>query len=443
MSRLEFHSKQIFVLSLGLVLAAIYGTNAIVTLDHLAMMDRGYLVFMDDIWISYGNPSSGGLANSPGYLSTIVAGIPLLAWNSMYSPVVFLVLLQLASYLLLDDVVKRVFPGDNVRLLFVVLYWLNPWLLSLTTIWNPSYLLVLSALHLWTASRMFQSKSFFLTMLHVLSIGMAVQFHMSAFILALVSLLLFYKRLIKVNWPGFISGSAAIVLSLVPFILAAKSNWLLIEGNDYGGKYYIGRSVIHVYPVLKSILYWLRYGSLLFSSDIVFQARFEWLTHTSVPRMLATYLWQSILVFAGVASLMVSARASWLCFSKVGKAFWMPGNHGISKNGNESEKWLVWYCFCVFLAVVSCAVLSPITFNYWHLLIVFPFALMPLLMLFPSKPAIPVFGRYLYTKSFVVVLCTYLIAVNLVASHDSERFSYRSSYADQLNLQLFQLKDRR
>ncbi len=420
---------------MGLGLAMIYATNNIVTIDHINMLSRGYLAADLGIWSPFGNPSSGGMGSTPGYLSSFVVGFPLMIFRSNYSPIVFLLVLQVVAYLLMDNVVKTVFKAQWLRLVFAGLFWLNPWLLHETAIWNPSYLFLFGAMHLWSGLKMSQKKSIFYTVIHVMAIGLAVQLHFSALVLAIVSLFLFYKNLIKVDWAGFTFAAMLVIFSLGTFLIGAISDPSLIYSSTAVEKYYFGRSLIHVYPILKSMLYWLRYGSFYFSHQIVLFAQFEWIADSENLRMLAVYFWRGLVLLIGAGTVAISFTASYRAFRQIGSDFWRPG---ITRSNIENlgEGWLMHYSFCVFLAIVVCAILSPITFNAWHLIIVFGAALMPLLKLLndnsDSLNALSRFRKWIG----MVLICSYLILVNLVAAHDSYRFSYKVSFDQQVNEQL-------
>ena len=183
--------------SLGLFLSYWYATHQIVDGDITQMLDKGYHGFYTGEWSSYGNAASV-VGNVPGSLLAFVVGLPLFIVDSPWAPMGFLIFLHGASFFLLDNVVKNIF-NSQIRLVFLVIYWLNPWFLFENILYNPSYLFFFSALHLWTAFKLKEEKSFIYSFLHVLSIGMAMQLHYSWIILAIMSAVLLYKNTVKVN----------------------------------------------------------------------------------------------------------------------------------------------------------------------------------------------------------------------------------------------------
>ena len=86
------------------------------------------------------------------------------------------------------------------------------------------------------------------------------------------------------------------------------------------------------------------------------------------------------------------------------------------------------------LAVIVCAALAPIVFSYWHLTLVFPFALFPLLLLMEHWSL----GREEKVRRYLLLAACYCIAVNLVAATDSRKFSYGHSFGEQVERYLQQ-----
>ena len=274
--------------SLGLFLSYWYATHQIVDGDITQMLDKGYHGFYTGEWSSYGNAASV-VGNVPGSLLAFVVGLPLFVVDSPWAPMGFLIFLHAASFFLLDNIVTNIF-NSQIRLVFLVIYWLNPWFLFENILYNPSYLFFFSALHLWTAFKLKEEKSFIYSFLHVLSIGMAMQLHYSWIILAIMSAVLLYKNTVKVNWYGVVFGFAVIVISLIPYLQEFMQNEAIRsnEGNKDGERY-IGWGGVHVYPVLKSFLYWLRYGSFIFTNKLITGADFDWLTTSTLLQQILKY----------------------------------------------------------------------------------------------------------------------------------------------------------
>ncbi|MDN3679508.1 3-deoxy-D-manno-octulosonic acid transferase [Vibrio tapetis subsp. quintayensis] len=403
-------------LCIGTIFAFVYGEHQILRGDQTQMIAKGYLGAYDNNWLAYGSFAST-VGNLPGYLSALVVGLPIMVWDSPWAPMAFLIALRLCAFLMIDAVIKQAFDKP-IRLVFLGLFWLSPWVQYDNLMYNPAYLCFFAALHLWTASKMREKSSFLYSFLHILAIGMALQLHFSWPILAVVSVFLFYRTMIKVSWLGVAAGLIVTTLSLIPYFHELMVNETIVEESDR----YIGYGLVHVYPVIKSVVYWLRYGSFLFSNRVIANSSFDWVTSIEWMQMVIQYLWKAVTFGFGIASVLISAKFNWRTWK-----FVMP----IIKRDNpieNTESWLILYSFATLTGIVICACLSPITFSYWHLIIAFPFALFPILREIRIWKES---NNARFTKIFLISLA-YLLTLNLLASNDSQKFSYKVSYQEQV-----------
>ncbi|OIN25480.1 hypothetical protein [Vibrio barjaei] len=447
--------------SLGLLFCFMYAQNQIITGDQTQMLYKGYLGVYQGTWLNFGNAASA-VGNVPGSLSTWLIGGPLLLWDSPWSPMFLLIALRVVSLILLDNVIKNTFAGKHcqlARLIFLALYWLNPWFLYDSILYNPSYLCLFAAMHLWSASKMRITKSFGYTFIHVLSIGLAMQLHYSWPILAVISGYLLYRDMGKVSWFGAIAAVLTIAASLIPYLQEIANQ----SSTSHESDRYIGYGLVHVYPVLKAILYWLRYGSMLFSNKVIAYSEFDWLTQIELLKLTALTLWKVFIFLVGGISVIVSARLNWLWWKRIKPIILR------SKDDITSIAWLELYAFGAIVGVIISAALSPITFSYWHLILVYPFAIIPISsgvfrFLTQQKRANieKVYSdskfsrwveRYRFTRAIrdtfssdkklrimLIASFGYLLALNVLASQDSLKYSYKSDYVSQVNNYL--LKER-
>nr|WP_238930580.1 3-deoxy-D-manno-octulosonic acid transferase [Vibrio sp. S9_S30] len=404
-------------MAVGTAFSIYYSGNQLLDGDQDQMLLKGYMGAYAGNWLPFGNYGST-VGNVPGYLSALVVGGPLLLWDSPWAPMVFLIAIRIASVFILDAVLKHYF-SKPIRLVFVLLVWFSPWMQYDNVLYNPSYLLFFAALHFWTAFKMREDVSFGYSFLHVLSIGMAMQLHFSWPLLALVSLYLLYRGLGKVSWTGVVCGVLVTGASLIPYFIEMANNEQIVQESDR----YIGYGLTHVYPVLKSVLYWIRYGSMMFSNKAIANSTFEWITTIEFARLALVYIWKAWVFGVGAFTVVVSARYSWRLWKRVKP---MIRN---SEAVTTKEDWLPLYVFGVFAAILICAALAPITFNYWHLMLAYPFAIIPILygvrQFMESKPE-----RF---KLFFLIAVCHLVLVNIVASNDSRKYSSSASYVDQVN----------
>ncbi len=414
----------------GLLLSWLFSDHQLLTGDQTQMLYKGYLGAYEGVWLSYGNAASA-VGNVPGSLSAWLIGGPLLLWNSPYAPMVLLLAMRLVGFLLFDAVIRQVFD-DRVRLLFLVLCWLNPWFQYESLLYNPSYLFLFSAMHCWSAWHMRERASFWHMIVHLLAIGMAMQLHYSWPLLAVMSTYLFWRRILKVSWSGVVVATLLIGASLIPYAMEVMSNSHITQNVDPEARQrYIGWGLVHVYPVLKSVLYWLRYGSWLFASKLVNDTQFIWLAGHEYLQMAAVWLWRVVIYGVGSATVLLAAKANWQLWQEL-----KPRLLRSDRVPVDGESWLGLYALAAVLAVLVSAALSPIIFNYWHLMLIFPYALFPILLLLVrwSRRYPQWVGKGLLAAT---LFCT---AVNLIAACDSTKFSYQADYKTQVLEYLQEMK---
>ncbi len=437
----ELHKRHgtsvLFYLGLGggLLLSWLFSVNQLLTGDQTQMLYKGYLGAYEGVWLSYGNAASA-VGNVPGSLSAWLIGGPLLLWDSPYAPMVLLLAMRLVGFLLFDAVIRQVFVDpvskDNARLLFLVLCWLNPWFQYESLLYNPSYLFLFSAMHCWSAWHMRERASFWHTIVHLLAIGMAMQLHYSWPLLAVISTYLFWRRILKVSWSGVVVAALLIGASLIPYAMEVMSNSHITQNVDPEARQrYIGWGLVHVYPVLKSVLYWLRYGSWLFASKLVNDTQFIWLAGHEYLQMAAVWLWRVVIYGVGSATVLLAAKANWQLWREL-----KPRLLRSDRASVDGTSWLGLYALAAVLAVLVSAALSPIIFNYWHLMLIFPYALFPILLLLVSWSR----NHPQWVGKGLLAATLFCTAVNLIAASDSTKFSYQADYKQQVQEYLKEMK---
>jgi hypothetical protein len=412
----NFKQIQLCLLFVGFALSFFYAQHQILTGDQTQMLYKGYMGVYHDSWSSFGNAASV-VGNVPGSMISFAVGVPIMLYDSPWSPMVVLIFLHLFSYLLLDSVLKDIFKSD-LRLVFLVMYWLNPWFLFENILYNPSYLFFFSALHLWTAYQQREKSSFFYSALHVVSIGFALQFHYSWLILAILSLYLVFRKTVKINWYGVFFGATLVLVSLIPYAIEFMNNEAIRHNQDAkAGERYIGWGGTHVYPVLKSFIYWLRYGSFFFPNKLIASAHFEWLGASHIVQIIFIYLYKAIVFSVGAVTIYISYKANRFFYERV-KSKVFARNQAVS----SKEEWLLLYVFGALFGVFIGSILSPIIFSYWHLIIVFPFAILPFLVYFQSYSE-------KYLKKFLFFTISYFLLINIMGAVDSRKYSIDKDYA--------------
>lgn len=402
--------------ALGLILALLYASNQILTGDQTQMLYKGYLGAYQNTWLAFGNAASA-VGNVPGSLSAWIVGGPLLIWDNPWSAMLLLIGLRIISFLLFDSVIKAVF-SQPIRLVFMVAFWLNPWLLYDSLLYNPAYLCFFTALHFWSAFKLKDQSSFIYSLLHVLAIGGAMQLHYSWPVLAVISCYLLYRKMAHPSWAGVLTAGLIIAISLIPYFQEAMLNDSISRESDR----YIGYGAVHVYPVLKAVFYWVRYGSTLFSNRIITDVNLNWVTNIGWLQTVLQYSWQALLYIIGVITVVISLKINWQSF-KIIKAI-LKRNKPIEND----QMWLLLFCGATVMAIIINSMLSPITFSYWHLILIYPIALFPMLVFSEKwqtfKPII--------FKRTIIGFTIFFVFVNLIASHGSNKYSHTVDYVEQV-----------
>jgi hypothetical protein len=359
--RVDWRLLALFVI--GLLISLIMLLRSQVGGDQLNLLARGWLLAEEGVWIQYGNPTSAG-GNEPGGLTSLVVGLPLLVWCDYRAPVAGILLFHVVAYALLDRVMREV-GGQRLRLIFCLAYWLSPWRIFFSGfLWNPNYLALFSAVHLWTSYRLRRQPSFGDSLLHSSAIGFGCQLHPSATVLGIASALLLWRRRIHFNWAGLIVGAAIVLASLLPYVIAAWRDPAILPGSEG----FPGRGIVLVYPLLKGLGMWFRFASLALSLKM---------TNLDFAPMVGSILaWpiehglMLLRFIAGPVTLLASVLANgWL------------GRLVLRRSGREwmsGRTWLKGYAAYMFGAAFISYALSPTTVMPWQCLPVFPAAVLPL-----------------------------------------------------------------
>ena len=141
------------------------------------------------------------------------------------------------------------------------------------------------------------------------------------------------------------------------------------------------------------------------------------------------YAYRGLLYGVGLWTLFDSFKASWFLLKRV-KVFWW---HRLSHKKLDNEQWLLLYIAASAVAILISAGLSPTVFGYWHLIMLYPFAAMNMLVYLTHHKVEPKnFWRYL------MLIGAFSIFVNIVAAHDSVKFTYKVPYVEQVEAWLVQ-----
>ncbi|HEX5758921.1 MAG TPA: hypothetical protein VF121_06970 [Thermoanaerobaculia bacterium] len=346
----------------GLALSAWMVARSQVGGDQLNLLARGWLLVADGTWVPYGNPTSLGGAQ-PGGLTSLLVAAPLWLWRDHRAAAALVLLTHVAAYLLLDRVLRRALTPWG-RVLFAVLYWLNPWRLYFSAfLWNPNWLFLPAAVHLWSAWAQRERARFGPSFLHVLALGAAFQLHASVVLLGIATAVLVARRTMRLHWGGAVAAAAVSAASLVPWALAAGAD----AGSLPAQKGFLGRGLLLVQPLLKGLLYWFRYASLSLGKRVI-DLDFAPSLGDAADRWLEPIA-EGLLVALGltvVVPLLANAR------------LWRRPRRWVRRRPAASARgWVRAYAAACFAAAVLAFALAPTTIMMWQALLVLHAAVLP------------------------------------------------------------------
>lgn len=405
MSDKKFSLAFFLIILLSLCLGFYYQNNQIITYDQTQMISKGVIAIKQGIILPYGNEAST-MGNLPGSLSSLVIAIPLFIWNNPLSPVIFLEFIRLLSILFFLKAISSLF-NKKIVLLSCLIYALNPWFLFDNRMFNVAYLCFGSTLLLWALvslraeNQISKFWRFWWSAIAAIAVGICLQFHFSWPVLVALSGILYLRKDIKISYLGAFFGVFLVALSLIPYVIEITENKVILENpEEYASERYIGYGLVHVYPLFKAILYWLRFGSLFITNKALFFVdNFEGFIFYALSFV------NILLVIVGVITVLFNAIATYKLLKTKEKSF---------------EKSLL---ISSLIALLFAAGASTVVLNYWQIIVIFPFALIPLIW-FIAKYSIKSW------HVFLVTLC--MVIINLTAATYSEKYQIGASYVSKV-----------
>ena len=341
------------IFGLGLAVSVVMALRSQVQADQVNQLRFGWLWIAQNVVLPHGMPTSAG-GYSPGGLITLVTAAPLAIWWDFRALALSMVFINLLAFLVLERSVRPAL-GTNGRWLLLLLLWLAPWRMAFSAfIWPPNYALPLGMLHLATAIYMRRKPLAWATFAHVLVLGLGVQLHSAAVLLAVLSLALITTRMIRVHWGAFFAATAVTLVSLAPWIRAVVSDSSIMPA----GAGFPFRGLALIFPMVRGLGYSLRMASLSLPSRLT-SFDFTPVFGAGVDSWLAP----SMIILAGAAHLsaLIPIWAIARLFRKT-----RTRKPWIAKSDGSLRGWLKAY-----LAVACCTALvsfaaSPTTIMYWQ-----------------------------------------------------------------------------
>ena len=337
--------------------------------DQLNLLARGWLLAEEGRWIPYGNPMSTG-GKAPGGITSLLVGLPLKLWRDHRAATLVVLLCHIAAYALLDRVLRPLLSAQE-RVLLALLYWLNPWRIYFSAfLWNPNYLFLAGAVHLWTALRQRERPRFWLSFLHAATLALAFQIHASFLLLFVASLLLWLRGYFRPHWIGGAVGGVLASLPLIPWALDLMRNPALITEADKG---FLGRGLLYVFPLVRGLIYWLRYASLAVSEKVLRFDFSDFLPESGAELGRGVSMVLTALLPLTLLVPLLANRWLWRRYRR--RQRWkrrLPADA-------SGRTWLQGYAIWSFLAAVIVFSLSPTTIMMWQGLILLHAAILPVL----------------------------------------------------------------
>jgi hypothetical protein len=368
----------------GLALMTLMVVRSQVGGDQLNLLARGWLLAVRGRMIWFGNPLSTG-GKAPGGITSLLVGLPLFLWRDHRAATALVALSHVVAFLLLDRTLARI-VSPRERLVFAVLYWLSPWQLYFASfLWNPNYLFLGGAVHLATAWRSRHGPHFGASALHAATLVLALQIHPSFLLLAVASVLLWWRRYLVPHFGGLLLGAVLGALPLVPWAWQVLAHPVLLAEVHKG---FPGRGLIFSLP--RGVFYWLRYSSLSLAGrtgSFDFTEAFG----AAANRLLAP-LCRVLTEVVGPLTLVLPLAANVWLWRRHERDLGLP--FGIRhparlaravlcrlpENGGPAtgRAWLRGYAVSTFVAALAVFAVSPTTLMYWQALCLFHAAVLPL-----------------------------------------------------------------
>jgi hypothetical protein len=420
MSGLNTRHLQYIVIFSGLVVSVLYAYGHKVDGDVIQLLRNGHNFVVKGIVTPFGSQSSSGSSgNVPGAFLTLAVGVPMKIWHSPWSSLVLLTGLHLTALFMYLNVMKNV-VSSAALLALSVLFWLNPWRASEVFLWNPGYIFFASIFHFWTAYHLSEKRSFVFSMLHALSLFLAFQIHASFVILVFITLILLWMRALKPDWVGAGAGILLGLASLLPYFLAGLKDPSIFPQPGSGGKGFLFFGLVYVYPLLKGFWYWILFGSTIFQKHIFHQLEFSWIQPAGLQ--LATgYVWTGVKYAIGLAGVLLSFHVNYAFFKGNKTVF-----HFWRVRLEPGDNWVVFYTVAAFVATMTATAISPTLPIFWHLLFVWPFALIPLILFIDHR--FHVSGEAKKITALIWICAVYFLIFNIFGALGSTKHSIHSNF---------------
>lgn len=399
---------EIFLFLVGVLLSCLMFRTLMIHTDNTQLMDKVMQIKTTGQWVHHGNAATK-MGAIPGSFSTAITAVPMMVWFSPYAACAVILLFHVFSYLILRNLGYKLFPQKFNPIYLAIFFWLNPWRVEQSELYNPGYLFLFSALHIYSLQKMNEEKSFWASFVLALTLGFCFQVHFSVLLLGLSFVYLYLTKKVKVNYAGIFVGLVVIGVSLIPWllqVLESKQQALQPHSDTF-----LGKNLLLVYPVIKSVIYFFRMGSMYFGRHIFSEITFDWILIEWIKQGVY-YLFHALKWILALVTLIWSFR------------FFFSRFRNYKKDYSERD-FLDHYMISMFLAVVIAAALSPVEFNHWHFILCLP----AILFYISIRPESYFFRVWDQNRKVILFMTTLIfITWNILAGLGSRSHHYTNNY---------------
>ncbi len=381
--------------ALGFLLPLFYLWRVQVGGDQAKLLLLGWEFYTTGTPPPYGTVlSHGGML--PGSLTGLLVGLPLYLSESYFLINVSILLFHVLAWGILDRTLRGILTPRE-RLLYTILYWLNPWRIYHSLfLWNPNWVFFFAAFHFWTLYRQRREASFLVSLLQVLSAGLLLQLHGSFLVLVLISVVLWLRGYQHIHWGGILMGVLLSAAMLYPWAVAVVAN-PTIRPTQSG---FLGSGLVEGNPI-RTVLYWIRLSSFQFIGRMM---AYDY--SPDFGKGVQAWLGPSVFWFNSVLGVLSAIFAA---IAQV--RLWrteVPLRFGKLSPDASDREWLIGMIRWSFLADLVATVLSPVTVLHYQFFVIFHLAVLPLVFWLGSESLLPVFLRI--WKPIVALCCFFILA---------------------------------
>jgi hypothetical protein len=196
----------------------------------------------------------------------------------------------------------------------------------------------------------------------IVTTGLSLQLHLDAVILGIAAVFLWLRGLWKPHWGGVAIGAAASLGLMAPYMLeaAAHPEVLPLQRGTPG--------FVVVWPPLKGLTYWFRYPSLWVSWRSMLNLDFSTGNLAAYQGWLSAFYVVLGKYLAPLTVLLPLGANIWL-WRRLRRSRW-----------SNSRAWLGSYAALMLLACFFGNAISPAQVMWWHNLVAFHAAVIPLVL---------------------------------------------------------------